>query len=393
MSSSTSSSDVSRPDAPEIERAGGGPGYLAVWAATTVLGVGLLGLVNYAVDPLQFYRLATPPAVWSENQRYQIPGLARHADYETIVVGTSHAENFLPSLVEDRLGERAVKLAISGSTAREQRLVVEKAIATGKVRHVIWILDRIAFTKPADALGRSGDDFPIHLYREDATTPFRYLISTDTLGLSLASVFGLGHRDLDSLNAWWDDHAFGAAPVLADWRRRLAVTEAVRRRSGRPFADPGPAIRQSVALNLVTPIREHPHVRFDLVFPPYSMLSYLADYADDPRAPAARRRYKADVVAATARWPNVRVFDFQGIESIALDFRHFKDLEHFDLALNELVLDAIASGRHVVDPERYADALHGQAEQLERYRADVCRPGSPQRALCPTRSRALAPTR
>jgi len=362
-----------------------------VWAATTVLGVVMLGLVNYAVDPLQFYRLATPPAVWSDNQRYQIPGLVKHADYETIVVGTSHAENFLPSLVEDRLGERAVKLAISGSTTREQRLVVEKAIATGKVQHVIWILDRIAFSKPANALGRSGDDFPLHLYHEDATTPFRYLISTDTLGLSLASMLGSGHRDLDSLNAWYADHAFGPGAVMADWRRRLGVLEAVRRRSRGAFTDPGPAIRRSVALNLVTPIRDHPEVRFDLVFPPYSMLSYLADYADDPQAVVARRRYKADVVAATARWPNVRVFDFQGIDSVAVDLRHFKDLEHFDLALNRLVLDGIASGRQLVEPDRYAEALRAQAEQLERYRAEVCRPGSPRRALCPPPPRSRAP--
>lgn len=359
-----------------------------MWAATTLLGVVLLGVVNFVVDPLQFYRLAAPPAVWSDNQRYQIPGLAKHADYQTIVVGTSHAENFLPSLVEARLGERAVNLAIAGSTAREQRLVVEKALATGRVRHVIWILDRIAFSKPAAAVGQSGDDFPLHLYQEDATTAFRYLISTDTLRLTFANLFGLGHRDLDSLNAWYDDHAFGAEPVLADWRRRLAVLAVVRGRAGQSFVDPGPTIRRNIEQNLLAPIRAAPGVRFDLVFPPYSILSYLADYADDPRAVAARRRYKADVVAATAPFDHVRVFDLQGIESIALDFSHFKDLEHFDLELNGEILDALASERRRVVPEQYATALQEQAEWLEAFRAEVCAAGSPRRALCPTPSGA-----
>ncbi len=361
-----------------------GEGYLAWWALTMVLGVVLLGLVNFVVDPLQFYRLAKSPAVWNENQRYQIPGIVKHVDYETIVVGTSHAENFLPSLVQARLGERAVNLAIAGSTAREQRLVVEKAIATGRVRHVIWILDRIAFSKPVSALGQTGDDFPIHLYREDATTAFRYLISTDTLRLTLASLAGVGHGDLDSLNAWYDDHEFGAGPVSRDWRRRLAVLRLVRRRPGQSFVDPGPTIRRNIESNLLAPIRANPGVRFDLVFPPFSILSYLADHADHPRAVPARRRYKADVVAATAAFANVRVFDLQGIESIETDFRHFKDLEHFDLELNEVILDSLVSGRNQVVPDVYTEVLRDQARRLEAFRAAVCEPGSPRRALCPT---------
>jgi hypothetical protein len=261
--------------------------------------------------------------------------------------------------------------------------VFEKALATGRVRHVIWILDRIAFSKPVAALGRSGDDFPLHLYHEDATTAFRYLISTDTLGLTFANLFGLGHRDLDSLNAWYDDHAFGAEPVLADWRRRLAVLAVVRRQAGQSFVDPGPTIRRNIEQNLLAPIRAAPDVRFDLVFPPCTILSHLADYADDPRAVVAQRRYKADVVAATSPFANVRVFDLQGIESIALDFRHFKDLEHFDLELNEVVLDALASDRHRVVADQYAATLLEQAGWIEAFRTEVCAPGSPRRALCP----------
>lgn len=364
-------------------RAGKPGGYLGWWAATTLVGVALLGLVNFLADPLHFYRTAGPSAVWSENERYQIPGIAKHVDYETIVVGTSHAENFLPSLVASRLGERAVKLAIAGSTAREQRLVVEKAVSTGRVRHVIWVLDRIAFGKPPDALGATGDDFPIHLYSEGATTPFVYLLSTDTLALTIDQWLGRGHRDLDSLNAWYADHAFGVGPVLTDWRRRLATLAVLSGRPGGGWSDPTAVTRRSIAQNLVAPIRANPRVRFDLVFPPYSILSYLADVARHPAALPARWRYKADVVAATAGLGNVRVFDFQGIEAIARDFTHFKDLEHFDLRIDALILDAIATGEHVVDPADYASELAVQAGQVERFRTEVCAPGSSRRALCP----------
>lgn len=389
MSSSTSSSDPPTPGG-----AGGGAtrGYLGWWAATTLVGLALLTLFNWAVDPLQIYRPAVPgSAIWSENQRYQIPGIVKHRDYETIVVGTSHAENFLPSLVASHLGERAVKLAISGSTAREQRLVVEKALSTGRVRHVLWVLDRIAFGRPPGALGRAGDDFPLHLYREDATTPLLYLLSTDTFVLGLERLLGRGHRDLDSLNAWHADHAFGEGPVLADWRRRLAVLAALRAQPSHRFVDPTAITRRSITVNLLPPIRTHPEVRFDLIFPPYAMLSYLADLARHPAAFEARQRYKADVVRATAALPNVRVFDFQGIESISRDFGHFKDLEHFDLRVNALILSAVAAGAYEVDPDRYAEQLAAQARQVRSFRDEVCAPGSGRRALCPDGRGARGP--
>jgi hypothetical protein len=252
---------------------------------------------------------------------------------------------------------------------------------------VIWILDRIAFTKPVDAVGRGGEPFPIHLYREDLRTPFLYLLSTDTLWLTFASWLGQGHRDLESLNAWHADFVFGPRAVLADWRRRVHVLSAVRARMGGGFVDPLPNVRRSVAENLVGPIRAHPDVRFDLVFPPYSVLSYMADFVQHPRAFAARQRYKAEVVAATADLAAVRIFDFQGLASLATDFSHYKDLEHFDLEVNRLILDALASGRHRVEPDRYAEVLADQAAQVQRYRAEVCAPGSSRRALCPTPGR------
>jgi len=261
--------------------------------------------------------------------------------------------------------------------------VVEKALATGRVRRVHWVLDRVAFGRAPDALGGAGGDFPMHLYRETAATPVLYLLSTDTLRLSVAALLGAGHRDLDSLNAWHADHDFGPARVLADWRRRLAIFEALRARPGPDWHDPTATLRRSVAVNLVRPVRAHPDVRFDLVFPPYSVLSYVADLARHPDAFAARQRYKAAVVRAAAGLPNVRVFDFQAVEAISHDLGRFKDLEHFDLGVNVYVLESIAAGRHRVEPERYGDLLARQRAQVERYRDALCAPGSPRRSRWP----------
>ncbi len=380
MNSSTSSSEALSGQA--------GTHYLRVYAASCLLFGACVGLFNYAVDPLQFYRRAAYPPVFSENQRYQNPGLARNYPYETVVIGTSHAENLLPGDIETILGERAIKLAIAGSTAREQRMTLELALATGRTKHVIWVLNFLSFRKPADALGRAEDDFPHHLYGGPQSayglrTLGVYLLSLDTLTMSADALLGRGRNSLDALNTWHRESAFGEARVLADWQRRGAIIDAANRTPGAALTQRVRQTRESVRTNLLPLLEANPDVRFDLVFPPYSVLLYLADMRSFEGAYAERLAYKAFIVRAVAGLANVQVHDFQGRTDITHDLARYKDLEHFDLEATREILRAIGTGSARVDAAGYAGVLDSQREKVEAYRARVCAPASPQRGLCP----------
>ena len=329
--------------------------------------------------------IAAPPSrpVFSENQRYQNPGLARSYAYETVIMGTSHAENFLPSRVQTILDERAVKLAISGSTAHEQLLTLRLAIETGQVEHVVWILDYISFRKPTTAVGRKNERFPHHLYREGHGTLGRYLFSLDSFALSVNALAGRGHEDLDTLNAWYGDHEFGAARIMVDWHRRGMILDRINLDPTFAYGPTGDQTRESVSVNMLRLIEQHPGIRFDLVFPPYSILSYLADHRAWEHQFEERQAYKAFVVGATERLANARVFDFQGVRSITHDFDNYKDLEHFRLEISDYVLESIAQGRHRVHAASYGAEMAEQDRQVEAYRAEVCAARGPRRVLCP----------
>ena len=381
MSFSTSSSESGSggpsPAAPETGR------YLHWYVASGLALTLLLGLVNWSVDPLQFYRRAAYRPVFSENQRYQNPGLAKNYDYQTVIVGTSHAENFLPSHVERSLGEKTLNLAISGSTAREQHLILKKAIDSGRVRHVIWVLDHIAFTRPAGAVSQREGDFPLHLYREGPRTHALYLLSLDSLLLSIDALLGRGHRDLDGLNAWYADWEFGEQRVMADWRRRGAILDRINLDPARDFGPTARRSRRSIRVNLLSLVKGNPEIRFDLVFPPYSILAYLADFRSWEGAFAERQAYKAFVVSAVERFDNARVFDFQVVERVTHDLDNYKDLEHYSLEISDWIIESIAQGRHRVSELTYPKVLAQQARQVEAYRQEVCTPSAPRPFLCP----------
>ena len=118
-------------------------------------------------------------------------------------------------------------------------------------------------------------------------------------------------------------------------------------------------------------IEQHPEIRFDLFFPPYSILSYVADHYTWKHAFAERQAFKRFVVTEADRHPNAHVFDFQGIEEITHDFTNYKDLEHYDLEVNEYILKSLATGRHAVSAATYESELKAQAAQVDRGRSLV----------------------
>jgi len=86
-------------------------GFIFKVILITLIALLPLSLINYIIDPYQFYRkpvLYKP--VYFNDQRYQNPGLARSQDYSLAIVGTSMTDNFLPSYVENKLDSKTVKL-------------------------------------------------------------------------------------------------------------------------------------------------------------------------------------------------------------------------------------------------------------------------------------------
>ena len=101
----------------------GQPRYRRFLAAFLFSLCSLLGAtagVNYVVDPLHYYRGLTainPVFLGSALQRYLNVGLARNFSYDTVVIGSSLTENFLPSHLHKSWGVRAMNLSISGSSS------------------------------------------------------------------------------------------------------------------------------------------------------------------------------------------------------------------------------------------------------------------------------------
>ena len=87
------------------------------WTALTLglllaVFAGTAGLVFF-IDPFEIYRQATrfTPPIASGTQSYSNAGIAKSYDYDSIIIGSSMTENFVPSQLDSLFGDQALDIS------------------------------------------------------------------------------------------------------------------------------------------------------------------------------------------------------------------------------------------------------------------------------------------
>ncbi|NNK37180.1 MAG: hypothetical protein HKP03_01760 [Xanthomonadales bacterium] len=325
------------------------------WLILTVLTlVAATAIINWAVDPFRYYHAPWIDIGYSENQRYQNAGLVRTEDYDTVLIGTSHTEHFLSADLGRSLGGRALNLSMSGSSIVEQSRLAEAVIRAGKARRILWEINYPSFStgeRPSAVA-----DFPQWLYRPDAETPFRYLVSWDTLKESLAAVGGRRAGALDELHRWDREFDFGEDRVLANWdymqTRWNDELRGVWRLQSTPLEQVPVLFRKYVGAL----VERHPDVQFDLLLLPTSRLDYVNDFQIDVDRFDKRMALRGEVARLLRSRSQVRAWDFQLIRPMTEELSRYKDLEHFDLETARSIITRIGEA---AEPARADDIDRG----------------------------------
>lgn len=345
------------------------------WYAGFVVCFGVLFpiLTVYAIDPLQFFRRAAYDPIFSTNERYQIPGLARNYDYDTVITGTSMAQNFHLDYADKILGARTLKVAISGSTAHEQFLALNIAIRTGKVKRVIWGIDRWVFRGPPDRVRDDLGAFPHYLYSENSPGKIWYLTNASYLWESLQILLDwkrLSSRSSGRIPEDWDTvdkfYHYGRSAIIKDYFNPL-------NRSGLASADIVEAtelqtMEKNFDANLMRLVYENPAIEFVIYFPPYSILHAKLYQIYSPAMFERLLDFQSFVTSKLVGLSNVRVFDFSDVSEITHNLDLYMDLGHFNVRVNEYMVRAFVSGENRVTRDDPLASVGRLRRQVEAYR-------------------------
>ena len=345
--------------------------YLTMLLSLCGLCLAFTMAVNFVVDPMHYYHQPWFKIGFSENQRFQNPGLARTADYDIVVIGTSHTEPFTTADMDQKLGGKSLNLSMSGALIVEQRLLLEVVLEASKAKRVLWEINYRSFSL-GDQISQP-ESFPSFLFRAGVETPFRYLMSWETLTESFSALSNRRVADLDDLHRWDLDSEFGEERVMAHWDFLGKRWNDELRDVWRKYEVSDRKLAELVEHEVMGIIRKHPDVQFDLLFLPSSMMDYVSDFQISADQHMKRMALRREIAAQSDNMENARLWDFQLVDWMSHDLAHYKDVEHFDQQVIQAVLSDLASGEHRVSAEQLASDTERLEQDILDFSRQFCR--------------------
>jgi hypothetical protein len=342
--------------------------------------------LNFVVDPLQLFRPARfTPAGYSLDNRMQNAGLIRSQNFDTVFMGTSLAIHFRQSDIDRILGVKSVKLSMTGSNSVEQSFVLAAALER-RPKRVIWQIDDWIFR---DAPDIDADVYiPADLYRRNAKGIAEYLFSGSmareslwmlarsvsalqpiTARLTTGVLFKFPISNVDDINVLRPDFdvsgAYNAGKAIAAFRR---ITDPVRSAYLAEGYDYDAMVRH-FERDAIPLIEQHPDVKFDIYFTPYSILQFVAMRDASPATLKIVTDFSIYASRRLARFPNVRLFDFRVAKDVTHDLNNYADVIHHSPAIDLKILSWLAAGDYAVSRDAPTASLERLKAQVEAYRS------------------------
>lgn len=322
--------------------------FIVATILIAVCGLTAIGTLNWWVDPFQHYRESTryKPRFYNAQQRFVNPGLAMHADYSRIIIGSSLMENIDTDDVDRAFADhnksgRSINLSMSAMTAYDANQLLRLALSTGKPKHIIMNMDYNAFS---GAPNRSGftSAFPTYLYDMTIINDGPYLFGLDTILKSTEILRDARTSRFSESRArpwfWADNTVFSAAKTV----RGLDANNLNKnfKQPNRTLAE----MQQSFNDNILPLVRANPNVTFSFVYLPYSVLVW-ADFEQRGQVEVTLQ-FRDYAFARTQTYKNVQWFDFQADGALVNNLAHYTDIYHFSPAISRDIVRSIAQNEY-----------------------------------------------
>ncbi|MDD5210796.1 MAG: hypothetical protein PHV62_00130 [Sulfuricurvum sp.] len=323
------------------------------------LGLLIMGVVNFMLDPFQQYRKAQFYKPIYDNERYLNPGLAKIYEYKQVIIGSSMTENFILSDAKDILGfNKPIKFCMSGATAYEMRIMLDCAYQHRKIDAVIYGLDLFSFTGNTTRLFQGDGSLPFYLYDNNRLNDYRYLLSFDTFKFFVDS-FILSKPavtfDFNRMYQWQhklSESAFNGADRIMEWKLKEGFNPDYH---GDEYSLV--AMKANIDVNLIPIVRNHPETTFYIFYPPYSILAFKDMQSKGWLSTV--QQFKQHLFTQLAQYPNVKIYDFQVSEEVTCNLDNYKDLLHYHQRINTWMLKQMQN-------ENYLTKDNAELEKFNR---------------------------
>lgn len=320
--------------------------------------------VVWIIDPyFHFHKPFSFVSYRLYNERYTNDGISRHFDYDTIITGTSMAQNFKPSEADALFGVKSVKETFSGAGFWELSNNLERALERNdRLKTVIWSVDfnSLIREKDYDVYG----EYPEYLYDDNPFNDVSYIFNKTiwyegVLPNLLMTVMGKERDTLDEYSAW--DKELGYDYVMSGYDRWEERADMIPKLSDEERS----MVKENIMENMVRLFDRYPDTTFYLFYTPYSICWW--DYLNQEGLMCRQLEAEKLTTELLLQCPNVKLYNFNDKYDIITDFDNYRDKEHYGAHINSQILEWLVNGEGLVTSDNYMERFDKECDFFLNY--------------------------
>lgn len=300
-----------------------------------------MGLV-ILFDPFYQYHKPLPglKAVLSDKE-YQCVGTLKNFEYDSVIAGSSVAENYNNRWFDEGFDCTSIKAVRSYGATADLCFFLDIAFEKQDIKYVFYNIDPSSLSAaPVTTYESTG--CPMYLYDTNYINDIQYLLNKDVLLEKIPYMLAnsvIGDYDEGNSYNWAQWKSFSEDMILSQYQRKASVQEM------RPKDYYQENLDGNLAL-LKNQLESHPETTFKFFIPPYSMLWW-----DNCYRTGDTDAYLYNLEAAMEmllEYENAEVYFFLNDREIVTNLNNYMDTLHFSAEVNHYICNSLISKTHQV---------------------------------------------
>jgi hypothetical protein len=349
--------------------------YYKKFAKITCLSISVLFfipiIIIIAIDPLQVFHKSWffPGKYYAKSMREATYGIIKYENFDSIIVGSSMANNFSANEASQKLGGNFINLTINGSTLIERKILFKHLFSVKRPKIMICSFDElvdIGFINNYDKLYGSFFD-KLSFYHNNRLIGLIKEVIIDKSNLI---------DDLDQPEAWYNlpeqKCRFGGfdkwidAAVKGNLQAKYSlksIIDATRKdkiNSAKPQLNCG-----QIDDCLIDFCKRNTHTTFIIFLPPYHKVCWKTEAVLSNKLELYYTRIRY-LLKKSKKYKNIIVFGFDN-DSFTTDISRYKDRAHYDEKINSYILDCIRDKTHILTSENIDEYFRKMEKDIQDY--------------------------
>lgn len=302
-------------------------------------------------DPFFHYHKPLPglKAVLSDKE-YQCIGTLKTFEYDSVIAGSSVAENYNNRWFDEGFGCTSIKAIRSYGATADLCYLLDVAFEQQELKYIFYSMDPTALAaEPQITFESSG--CPMYLYDDNYFNDIKYLLNKDVLlekiPYLIANSF-IGNYDEGNSYNWAKWKTFSKEVLMSNYTPRETVDEM----KAADFA------KENLEANLALikeRIEEHPDTEFKIFMPPYSIMWWDNAYRIGETDGFLYNFEKA--METLIPYENVSFYFFMNERDIVTNLDNYMDAVHFSDEINHYICNSMIEDNYRVTMDNYKEVL------------------------------------